>query len=91
MHLRGYALNISHVLHHLQVPYSHDQNWKLWRFCPQRTRKLGIKHHAYSQEENGYCLYHINISGERSFQAIHEAEYLFDLDTFLTLSLQDYS
>lgn len=94
MSLGGCCFNVSNMLSVFKVPYtlfSPVGSGLYGTFIREELRKKGMEPVLETEDENGCCYCIIDAEGNRTFLALHGAEYLFHREWFEQLNCEDYS
>ena len=94
MSIGGCCFNVSNMLSFFQVPYtlfSPVGSGIYGTFLLEELKKRGIEPTLTSSAANGCCYCIVDKNGNRSFLALHGAEYLFEKEWFDALDMSEYT
>lgn len=94
LHMGGCAYNVSDILRRNHIPYdlvSHTGSGIYGRYVKEQLKQKGIDPWYESEEENGVCFCLIEPNGDRTFMAVHGAEYHFLPEMFAKADPNDYA
>lgn len=94
MSLGGCCFNVSNMLSVFKVPYtlfSPVGSGLYGTFIREELRKKGMEPVLETDAENGCCYCIVDADGNRTFMALHGAEYLFQKEWFDALETDAYS
>ncbi|MBR2676610.1 MAG: ribokinase [Solobacterium sp.] len=94
MSIGGCCFNVSNMLSFFKVPYtlfSPVGSGIYGTFILEELKKRGIEPFLTRSDANGCCYCIVDKNGNRSFLALHGAEYLFEKEWFEALDSSEYS
>lgn len=94
MSIGGCCFNVSNMLSFFQVPYtlfSPVGSGIYGAFILEELKKRGIEPALTRSDANGCCYCIVDKNGNRSFLAVHGAEYLFEKEWFDALDVSEYT
>lgn len=92
MSLGGCACNVADMLRRMQVPYQlacNNGTGVFGAFVREEMKKKGMTPMFHSREENGVCYTFVDHKGNRTFAAVHGAEYHFTKEMLDSIDLKD--
>lgn len=88
----GCAYNVADILRRMHVPYQlacNNGTGVFAEFVREEMKKKGMEPMFHSKEENGVCYTFVDHNGNRTFAAVHGAEYHFTRQMLDSIDLKD--